>query len=254
MINVIVPVTEKPEEFKEFIEQNKGKNVRFFVGIRESLKDKITSRSKAVEIHTFKNSSKKEEIINSLHSCKFEKGKIMIVRRPLTKEEFGKLASSSKEIATLSAKHGKFVSAIKKFTQKIIQRVFAFSFFDDISAICYGESMFELLSVCANLSMASRVNKYVGVEIEEIETIEKQVKKQYSRWTAALKLIFWCLIFAGSVVGGVFVCIYSPLYALIVISVIAWIAVALVFLLGGILGFTRTVAVGDLRYGRAEEV
>ncbi len=251
MINIIVPIVENVDGFKTFIKAHLNEDVKFFVGIRQSVNAEF---DKGVEVHVFKNSANKEEIINSLHSCKMQKGKIMVVRRPLTDEEFKNLATSTAQITTLKAKRNKFVSMFKRMARAIVKKIFAFSFFEDISAISYSEDMFELLSVCNNFSMATRLNKYVGVEIQEIETSQKPVRKQYNRFKNALLLACWSLILACSIAGGTLVCVFFPLHVLNVVCVIFWIFTALVIWLGELLNFTRTVAVGNLRYGRAEEV
>ena len=254
MINIIVPVVENVEGFSNFVNMVKGKNVKLFVGVIESLAKDFVQKVSGVELHIFSNKSKKEEIINSLATCNILAGKILLVRRPLTKKEFEQLTTSSKDIATLKAKHNKFVSFFKNLANKIIRRFFAFNFFEDISAICYNESMFQLLRVCSNFSKASRINKYVGVEIEEFETENKPVKKDYNHHKNNLILSLWTLLLLASVAGGILVCIFTPLRVLTVILVICWIFVALVLWFVGLVNFTRTVAVGDLQYGRAEEI
>lgn len=254
MINILIPIVEDVEGFVEFIRKNKSKDCKFFVGIRKKLSSKFVLKSKNVEVRVFEDKANKEEIINSLHSSQLENGKILIVRRPLTDVEFYSLTNSTKDIVTLKAKHNKFVSALKNWGRKIVKKFFAFNFFEDISAICYSETMFKLLSVCPNLSMASRINKYVGVEVEEIETEEKQVKKDYSKVKSVLTLLAGILFFLGSLAGGICVCLFTTLWALNVVLVIAWLFIALALMLVSIVNFTRIVAVGNLRYGKALEI
>lgn len=253
MINLIVPIVENAENFEEFVNKHSGKDIKVFVGIIENLKNKFKPKSKNVEIHVFANKSKKEEIINSLHSCKLQNGRIMVVRRPLTDEEFVALSTSSKDICTLKAKHNGFVTAFKNFAKKIVRRFFGFTYFEDISAICYKENMFELLSVCNNFSIATRINRYIGVEIDEILSETKPVKKDYNRVANVSLLLMWIMLFLGSVAGAICVGIFTKTRVLIVILLIAWLVVMLTLLLVGIVNFTRTIAVGELRYGRAEE-
>lgn len=253
MTNIIVPIVENVKNFEDFVKKVASKDNKVFVGIRASLAKDFTLKSKYVEIHVYSDKSKKEEIINALHSCKREKGKLLIVRRTLQENEFFALTKSTKGIAVLKAKKGNFAQKMKNFVKSLIRKIFAFSYFDDISAICYGESMFELLSVCQDLSMASRVNKYVGVEIEEIETEQKPIKKDYNKVRAVLNLLIGILFFLASLAGGVCVCIFTTLQVLIVIAVIAWIFIALVVMGISIINFMRTITVGDLRFGRAEE-
>ena len=253
MTNIIVPIVEDVKKFEEFVKKIARKENKVFVGIRASLAKDFALKSKFVEMHIFDDKSKKEEIINALHSCKKEKGKLLIVRRPLLESEFTALTKSTKDIAILKAKTGNFAQKMKNFVKSIINKIFAFSYFDDISAICYGESMFELLSVCQDLSMASRVNKYVGVEIDEIETEQKSVKKDYNKCKAVLNLLAGILFFLASLAGGICICIFTTLQVLIVFAVIAWIFIALVIMAISIINFMRTIAVGDLHFGRAEE-
>lgn len=253
MINIILPITENVEGFSEFIENNLGKDIRFFVGIKENLKNKFSIKNKNVELHVYDSKANREEIINALHSCEMQKGKLLILRRPLNSEEFSMLTKSNKDIATLKAHRNNFISSIKRLAQNVVKKFFAFSYFEDISAICYGESMFELLSTCENLSMASRINKYVGLEIEEFETPIKPVKKLYNKTKNILNLMLGILFLLGSIVGGVLVCVYTKLQALTVLLVIFWIVVALMVQMVSVVNFTRTLAVGNLRYGRAEE-
>ncbi len=253
MINVIVPITENATNFEKFINAHSDKNVKFYVGITENLAKSFHATN--VELHIFANNAKREEMINALHSCNFKKGKLMIARRPLSDEEFASLSSSSKDIATLKAQHNKFVLFFKRMAQKIIRKIFAFEYFEDISAICYNENMFELLSVCSNLSKASRINKYVGVEVEEVITTAKPVKKEYNRALNFLWLALGTLFFLGSVAGGILTCLFVPkLQALIVILVIFWIFVALIIQAIALVNFTRTQSVGKLDFGRAQEL
>lgn len=254
MINIIIPIVENVEEFESFVKRIAGKNTKIFVGITESLAGKFKVDSKFVEVHVFSNKSNKEEIINSLHSCKLEKGKILIARRPLTDEEYLGISNSTKDIATLKARRSKLFNSIRDFGKSVVFRFFAFSYFEDISGICFGETMFNLLSVCQDLSTASRINRFVGVQVEEVETVTKPVKKDYSRLKNLCVLMLGILFFLGSVAGGVCTCIYGPLEALIVISVIAWILISIVVMMIAIVNFTRTTAVGQLRFGRAEEI
>lgn len=251
MINILIPIVEQNSAFSEFIDKIAGRGVKIFVGISEDVK---LDFHKNVEVHVFAKGSNVEEILNALHSCQMKKGRILIIRRPLTDDEYQKLTTSQKDIATLRPHHNKLVSFFKKTLMSVVKRFFAFSYFEDISAICFGESMFELLSVCNNISMASRVNRYIGVEAEEIETTQKQVRKEYSRWKNILLFLLWTTIFVGSVVGGVLVCVFTPLHVLIVVTVVFWIALALFLWFVGIINFLRTLAVGNLRYGRAEEI
>lgn len=253
MINVIVPVVDKVEGYQNFFKQTQSADIKFFVGIKRSLAKELTLTNQ-MEVHVFDDNVKKEEIINALHSCKLIEGKIMIARRPLSLEEFYALSQSQSDITTLKAKHGKLRTWLKNLAKSIIKKFFAFTYFEDISAICYGEDMFELICVCPNISMASRVNKYVGVSIEEIETAQKPVNKEYNKpWTIG-KLTLWSLFAIASIVGGIMVFLFAKVTVIVAMLVILWYVVAIMLWFVGLINFARTLSVGDLRFAKAQEV
>lgn len=255
MINVIVPIVEDVEGFSKFIENQKSKDIKFYVGIRESLKEQFVLSQKNVELHVYADTSKKEEIINSLNTCKLKKGKIVVVRRPLEQDEFNNLTNADKDITILSSKHNNFISKLKKFYGWIVRRFFAFSHIEDISAICYDEDLFELLSCCQDLSMATRINRYVGLEIGEVETQKEMVKREYNKVNNLLLLLLPSLFLIGSLVGAILICVLvKPLYVLTVVAAIFWVAIAVIIWFVCFVNFARTVAVGDLRFERAEEI
>jgi len=254
MINIIVPIIEDPEEFEVFVNANAKRGVKFFVGIKQSLAEKFKPKSKTVKVLKFADNSKREEIINALQECEMSCGKILVARRPLTDEEFSKLTNSASEIAVLKSKRNRFVAAWNRMISAIIKKIFAFSYFEDISAVCYSESMFELIRVCANLSMASRINKFVGVGIEEIETQHKSVKKERNRVKDAFKLVGYTLFMLASIAAVVLLNVFLPTKSMFVLLEILWLVIAATLWVLGLINFSRAVAVGDLRFARAKEV
>lgn len=252
MINVVVPVTEKAEEYKKFVEECGGKGVKFFVGVRQKLA--FESKNKNVKTIIFSNNAEKEEIINSLHVEKMEEGKILVVRRPLSKDEFEKLVSSSADIATLQKKRNKFSGFFKRIAGWVVRKIFAFNFFEDISAICFGQDIFDLLKSCANLSTATRINRYVGVSVENIETDKTPAKSSFNKTKTAFKFLAGLLFFLGSVAGVVLISIFCTPGVVHVLFMILWIVVALMAFMMSLMGLIRTVTVGELGYGKAEKI
>lgn len=255
MINIFIPIVENVEGFCEFVAKHKEKDKHIYVGIRKSLKEKFVITNDNVEIHIFDDKSNKEEIINGLQKCERVKGKLLLIRRPLTDDEYTALTTSESEITTLKAHHNKFVTWFKNLARKTVKKFFAFSFFEDISAICYGEFLHEFVESCPNLSIATRVNKYVGVDVEEIETTTPSVKKDYSKTKAGFKLATGCLILGGAIAGaGCIFAFVNPLRAIFVVLVLAMLFVALMVFGIFIVNYVRTVAVGNLEYKAGTEV
>ena len=126
MINVLVPVVDNAEEYQKFISDCSTKGVKFYVGVQENLL--FENKNKNTKIVVFSNNAQKEEIINSLHAEKMEEGKILVVRRPISKEEFQKLLDSTADITYLKKRRNKFSGFFKKIAGWIVRKIFALNF------------------------------------------------------------------------------------------------------------------------------
>ena len=254
MINLIIPITENLEEYVEFVKKHNDKQTKIYVGLTEELHKSWTNIPR-VEVHVYKNEANREQILNALHKIPKKKGELFVVRRPLTDEEYENLVSSEYDVSTLKRKHNKFVSFFKNLARTIIRKIFAFSYFDDISAVRYSEDMHELVESFPNLSMASRINRYVGLDVEEIETDQKPAQPLYDKFYNGMWLALAILFLVTSVFDGVLIFIMVPnIWVLWALLIIAWWLIALTILCVVLLKFTRTRAVGDLYYDFAEEV
>jgi len=255
MINIFIPIVDDVEDFCKFVAKHKEKDKRIYVGIRRSLKEKFVYDNDNIELHVFESKANKEEIINALQKIERKSGKLLVIRRPLTDEEYLALTTSESEITTLRAHHNKFVTWFKNFARKTIKKFFAFSFFEDISAICYSEFLHELVFACPNLSMATRINKYVGVDVSEIETQTTPVKKDYNKAKNAGLLTIGVGVLAGSIAGaGCIFAFVNPIKAIFVVLVIAMLFVAFTIFAIMLVNYTRTIAVGQLEYNAGKEL
>ena len=255
MINVIVPITENVEGFKDFIQRYNGPAFKFYIGVTRNLKDSL-GEVVGADIFVYENNINREVMINSLHAAEEkEEGKLVVLRRPLTDEEFKQLLTSESEVTCFRKKHNKFVGFFKKITRWILRSLFALTYFDDISAVAYSENLFNLMSAVPNLSMATRINRYVGVNVEEIETTSKPARKIYNKAANVLWLVFAILFFAASIFNGVYLfVIYDRMWVIFVLLILFWWLVATTLLLLITFRFVRTVAVGDLDYDKAEPI
>lgn len=254
MINLIVPITENLEEYVEFVKKHNNKQTKIYVGLTEEL-HKSWKKIPGVEVHIYNNEANREQILNALHKIPKKKGELFVVRRPLTDEEYENLVSSASDVSTLKRKHNKFVSFFKNLARNIIRKIFAFSYFEDISAVRYSEDMHELVESFPNLSMASRINRYVGLDVEEIETKQKPAQPLYDKFYNGMWLALAILFLVTSIFDGVLIFIMVPnIWVLWALLIIAWWIIALTILCVVLLKFTRTRAVGDLYYDFAEEI
>ena len=254
MINVLVPITEKVEEFATFVENHAKANTKFYVGVTEDLQEKFP-KIKGVEVHVFKSGTNREKILNSLHKIKLKRGRLVVVRRALTDKEFDAMCNSAADIVKFKTHHNKFVSFFKNLAKKIIKRIFAFNYFDDISGIAYNENLFELMMDCPNISMATRVDRYVGVEFEEIEAEGQPVKRIYNKWVNALWFALGLLVMLGSFAGGILIFVFVPkIWVVWVLLILMWWMLAVTTFCVTSIRFTRAIAVGDLNYEDGEEI
>ena len=255
MINIFVPIVEDVERFSEFVSKHTENTTHIFVGIRASLKDKFVVSNKNIEIHVFDDKTKKEEMINSLQKCEREKGALLVIRRPISEDEFQSLTNTTADIATLKPLQNKFVSWMKKVTKSIIRKVFAFSYFDDISAVYFSEYLHELISSCPNLSMASRIDKYVGIEIAEIETSLKPAKKDFNKLKTSLVLAGGIFLFLASIAATACIFVFvKNIRAIYVVLVIAMLFFTFILFAISLVNFLRTLSVGTLEYNSGNEI
>ena len=255
MINVLVPIVDRLTEYEKMIEKIAlDKDATIFVGALEEFKDKLNFKEKNVIIKFFKNGSGKEEIINSLHSIDKESGKIILLRRPVSETEFDKLKTSKKDIAYLKKKRNKFSAWWHNLWKNLIKKIFAFYYFEDISAISFNTTCFNLLSSLTNLSYVTRIDRFVGFEMEEIDTENKAPKREYDKFYASAKVVgsglflIFCILISIIISSS-----FQPLFLMILISILLCL-IGAVSLFVSVLNLARTIAVGTLRHGRAEEI
>lgn len=253
MINIILPIVERIEDYKTMFEYlSKKKDVKVYLGVDERFK--IEDNYSNFDIKYFKAKSAKEEIINSLHTIPKERGGIMVIRRPLLESEFLDMLRKEEDIVILNKSRNNFSQMWKNFWKNAIRRLLAFYYFEDISAVFFKENMFELISALTNLSYISRINRFVGLSLGEVETSCKPAKKEYERLPAAVNFLSFFLFLVICVMCSVLLCTALGNTVLTVLLAFTMTLIGFVFFMIAILNLARTVSVGKLRYGRAEEI
>ena len=96
---------------------------------------------------------------------------------------------------------------------------------------------------------------YCPDDVEEIETETKPVKKEYGKAENIMNLLLGTVFFIGTILTIILLGITLPkIKALYVVLMVLWVVVALVCQIVALVNFTRTVAVGQLDFGRVEEI
>ena len=258
MINLIFPITQNTPENKKFFDETKKRtDVNFLVGVTEELKDlyKVSTTNKRVKVKIYKKSSKKEEIINSLKDYAL-KGKIFIVRAPITQKEIDKFVSSSADITLCSVKKGnKFVEFFKNLGEKIIKALFGFTpYLGNVRAICFSENPSDILKEGYNISYATRVDRWKGYSYATIDIEEKGIKPEYNVKNVVIMLSVWVFLLLCGIAGTVVYFCFLPATFLSV-----FIAICGLFLLVTAVFIASAVSLlkmnaGERYYNKAEEI
>ncbi len=211
MINIVVPIIDKPEEYSNTLQAlSLRDDVRIIVGVREELESKLNLPSSVV-LKVYRNQSQKEEIINSLKTY-LSNGRVVICRRPFTKKEFDNIVASDAQITYFQ---GKRKSGIKDFFKNLISSIvkflFGVNFFDgDISLIGFDEDMGEVLANVNSLSYATRVDRWRGVEHKKVESEKEPVEIEGNKSSNIKLTIFSILSFIVPVIVTIIVAIFAP--------------------------------------------
>ena len=256
-IDILIPIIDKVDSYKTMIDEllNRKEDLKIVIGVREKLVEKLSQYigKKNVIFRVFANESKKEEILNSL-SDNVGKGKFIVLRRPLKPVDLDKFINSNADLTYFSRKRSKISAFFYNFFKNIIVNLFGFHFFDDMSAIGFGENINDLMSNFKNLSYCSRFNRYVGLTKNEIETTEKNALPEYDKTPVILKFVLAQLLLLGSIAGMVIISIFCNVKVLIVLLFILWALVVVAISFVSIVVLVQNISIGSLRFEKAKEI
>ena len=256
-IDIIIPIIDKVDAYKTMIDEllNRKDYLKIVIGVREKLVEKLSQYigKENVIFRTFTNESKKEEILNSL-SENVGDGKFIVLRRPLKPTDIDKFINSNADLTYFSRKRSKISTFFYNFFKNIIVNLFGFHFFDDMSAIGFGENINDLMSNFKNLSYCSRFNRYVGLTKNEIETTEKNALPEYDKTPVILKFILAQFLLLASIAGMVLISIFCKINVLIVLLFVLWALIALAISFVSIDVLVQNISIGSLRFEKAKEI
>ena len=193
MLTVLIPITDKAEKFNKLLSSLDGDDeIMVCVGVRKSQRKQLGfSESENITIFEFDDNSKREEILNAL-SLNLQEGEVMVLRKPITIEEFNKFYSCKEDIAVCKQQRGKIGKFFHNLWQKILKLCLGVKLYEgDTSVIKFNEDIGAVLSQTHDLSYATRVDRWKGLTTESIETKEEKVKAEKDK-----KSILMCSITA----------------------------------------------------------
>lgn len=213
MVNVLIPITDKENDYSRLIaEISFYENINIIVGMTEEINKKII-REENVKYMVYKNGANKEEILNSISKFVLA-GKLLILRKPISKKEFNKIIFTNEKILLAKSKpQNKFISFFKKVWHKIVKLLFGVAFYEgDTSVIMFDENLAEVLLQTGNVSYNTRVNRWRGItesslEIENNSSVKYPVDKKQN---IIYSVVIACLL-AIVVIVTTLVCLFVNL-------------------------------------------
>lgn len=260
MINVLIPIVEKPEKYIQILSQlSLRRDVMVFVGTTKSNALKYDFNMPNIEVKIFEDGSKKEEILNALQPYLMN-GKTVICRRPFSIAEFNSLVSSDASIVfgkkKVKKKINEFFTNIMQMSTSSILGVKTFD--GDYSILCFDEDMTQVLSQVENFSYATRVDRWKGVRKEAIdaENNEKDIKIKYEN--NKKNILFLTLVAILAVVLGVVVTTCVAIFAKVTIIIGLLLAcldiICLVTAFFCLFSLYFNLRVGQKNFDRAKEI
>lgn len=148
----------------------------------------------------FDENAKPDEVINTLiPKCD---GEFLILVRKIENNKFGpilevaKKLKSQNQIIVIKKTNNIFTKFIKKIFYFIVRLLYGYQLFDSTLAVMgFGEIPFSVLKQTENCSTFTKINRWAGVQIEEVECVSPNVKLSEHKWTRFARLGAYVAVF-----------------------------------------------------------
>lgn len=148
----------------------------------------------------FDENAKPDEVINTLiPKCG---GDYLILVRKIENNNFGsilevsKKLKSQKQIVVIKKNSNAVVRFFKKVFSFFVRFLYGYQLFDsNLAVMGFGEIPFSVLKQTPNCSTFTKINKWVGVTIDEIECVSPKVKLSQHKWTRFARLGAYLAVF-----------------------------------------------------------
>lgn len=256
MLNVVVPIVNNSKRYVKLLTSLSNVNgVNVFVGYVTSQKNDLLSvEGNNFNFIEFKDGSHREEIINSLQKYLGE-GAILILRKPITMNEFNSFANTKRDIVTCRRTLTKIQSFFMGLWQKILKLCLGVKLYDgDTSAIYFGDDISSVVLNSSNLSYNSRVNRWKGVDQDTTVVEGDKVKADKDTKTNINSMIISFIALLIGVVVTTIVSIYATVNIIVGLLLFCLDVICLsVILIFAIMTIFNNI-VGKKQYGYAVEV
>lgn len=185
MVNVIIPIVNKNVKFNSIITKLIDEpEINILVGINEDIYQSVVGDvgfGENIQYIKFKSGSKREAVINSLQKY-IGAGSVLIMRKPITLDEFNKFVVSKKDVVTCRRDGNKLQYFMFKVWQKLLKFFLGLTEYKgDPSVIYLGDEISAVMSASGNLSFSSRVNRWKGIEQCTVPMSSGKVRSEYDR-------------------------------------------------------------------------
>lgn len=256
MVNVIIPITNNAKRYKKILSSlSRANNVVVLVGVVSNQINELNFLdSENIYIIEFQDSSKMEEIINGLQKY-ISVGSIMIMRKPISENEFNSFVNNNKDVVTCRRNLSSFKAILFNFWQKILKTFLGVRLYEgDASVIYFAEDIASVILSSSNLSYNSRVDRWRGIEQGTVVVEGESVKTETDKKANIRNLIISLIAIAVAVSVTTVVSIFARVNLIVglLLFCLDFIALAIVLILLVITIFNNIV--GKKQFGYALEI
>ena len=256
MVNVIIPITNNAKRYKKILSSlSRANNVVVLVGVVSNQINELNFLdSENIYIIEFQDSSKMEEIINGLQKY-ISVGSIMIMRKPISENEFNSFVNNNKDVVTCRRNLSSFKAILFNFWQKILKTFLGVRLYEgDASVIYFAEDIASVILSSSNLSYNSRVDRWRGIEQGTVVVEGESDKTETDKKANIRNLIISLIAIAVAVSVTTVVSIFARVKLIVglLLFCLDFIALAIVLILPVITIFNNIV--GKKQFGYALEI
>lgn len=256
MVNVIIPITNNAKRYKKILSSlSRANNVVVLVGVVSNQINELNFLdSENIYIIEFQDGSKMEEIINGLQKY-ISVGSIMIMRKPISENEFNSFVNNNKDVVTCRRNLSSFKAILFNFWQKILKTFLGVRLYEgDASVIYFAEDIASVILSSSNLSYNSRVDRWRGIEQGTVVVEGENVKTETDKKANIRNLIISLIAIAVAVSVTTVVSIFARVNLIVglLLFCLDFIALAIVLILLVITIFNNIV--GKKQFGYALEI
>ena len=255
MVNVLVPIINNAKGFDKILTSiSSYSQVNILIGVVASQKQNLQlSESENIHIIEFQEGSKREEIINSLQKY-IVQGSILIMRKPISENEFNNFINNPKNIVTCKRNLSNFKKSLFKIWQKILKIFLGVRLYKgDTSVVYFDEDISSVVLSSTNLSYNSRVDRWKGIEQGTVKVEGDLVKTDIDKNVNIRNIIIAVIALAIAVTVTTVVCLFARVNLIVglLLFCLDFISLAIAFVLTIITIFNCLV--GKRQFGFAVE-